>query len=150
MEMIEVPSESEIIYELQKSIFLKNLLEPYFTFECRPVVGVGERLTVLIYEKNHGITENARIEKLIYFMQCKLPGLIQSAEDELRSSLESYTSSKHARLLEHHQEIYMRNHKRPPLLQKAEAQWDEAGERAYGDHGIILSEYEEKIQNIET
>tara|TARA_B100001123_G_C15340518_1_gene1034651 strand:+ start:6352 stop:6810 length:459 start_codon:yes stop_codon:yes gene_type:complete len=79
MNQINIPASYEIIYELQRSIFLKNILEPYFEF-------VNETSEIVIYEKKNEGREKVSRERLIYFMHCKMPTILERTHDELYSN----------------------------------------------------------------
>jgi len=88
MNQISIPASYEIIYELQRSIFLKNILEPYFEF-------VRENSEIIIYEKNNGNREKVSRGRLIYFMHCKMPTILERTHDELYSNYRKDNSEEY-------------------------------------------------------
>ena len=88
MNQISMPMSYEIIYELQRSIFLKNILEPYFEF-------VNENSEIVIYEKNNGNREKVSRRRLIYFMHCKMPTILERTHDELYSNYRKDSSEEY-------------------------------------------------------
>ena len=89
------------VLELHKSIFLRNLLEPYYDFEVRR--GGKFAPLVHIYEiKGPGIKEEVSTGQLIYFMHCELPALIQNRLVEMgRERADFKDKHKKAKLYEH-------------------------------------------------
>ena len=78
MNHLNLPTHNEIYYELQRSIFLKNILEPYFDFE-------SVDSEIIIYEKQKDSRKKVSRERLIFFMHCKMPLILEKTHDEILS-----------------------------------------------------------------
>jgi len=88
MENIDIP---QCGFELSKSIFLRDLMEPYYEFEVKRNRRGAPK--VHIYEnKGPGIKEEVSTGQLIYFMHCEMPDLIQNRCWQLARERDDYFS----------------------------------------------------------